>query len=324
VKALVYRAYGSPRVLSLEQIADPVPGPGDVLVRVQASSINDFDWHLLTGRPIINRIGAPFRPRHLVLGADVAGRVEAVGSAVTRFRPGDEVFGDVSPFGFGAFAELVSAPEKAFSPTPSGLSLQQAGVVPQAGALAMVGLLYRGSRALRTDDAVLVNGAGGGVGTFAVQIAKAAGATVTGVDRGHKLDAVRALGADRVIDYTKDDFTLLGDSYDLILDIAAHRPMSAYRRCLRPGGLCAITGGSIPRVLLAMAAGPLVSRFSSSTVGLPFWRPNDPDDVAALTRLLERGAVRPVVDSVVTLDQVPEAFARFGAQQHIGKIAVSV
>ncbi|MFN0282039.1 MAG: NAD(P)-dependent alcohol dehydrogenase [Kineosporiaceae bacterium] len=324
MKALVYNEYGSPDVLKLTEIVDPVPGESDVLVRVQASSLNDFDWHLLTGRPLINRLGGLFTPHHLVLGSDVAGRVEAVGRQVTGFRPGDEVFGDVSPFGFGAFAELVSAPEHAFARKPARLTMEQAGAVPQAGGLAMVGLRNRGRRPIRPDDAVLVNGAGGGVGTFAVQIAKAAGATVTGVDRAHKLETVRSVGADRVIDYTQADFTRQGDAYDLILDIAAHRPMSSYRRCLKPGGVCAITGGSIPRVLLAMAAGPVVSLFSNRRVGLPFWRPNHPDDVTALSRLLESGSVVPVVDSVVPLDQVPDAFRRFGAQLHTGKIVITI
>lgn len=322
MKAIAYDEYGSPDVLTLRELDRPVPGDDEVLVRVRASSVNDYDWHLLTGRPVINRVGAPFRPKHAVLGSDVAGQVEAVGRSVTRFRPGDEVFGDVSTCGFGAFAEYVVAPEDAMARKPAGLTFEQAAAVPQAAGLAVTGL-YRG-RPLAAGRTVLVNGAGGGVGTFAVQIAKAFGCEVTGVDLARKLDTVRGLGADHVIDYETADFADSGERYDLIVDIAAHRPMSAYRRSLRPGGRVGLLGGSIPRILLAMATGPVLSSFRRTKVGVPLWRPNNPDDVAYVVRLLESGAVRPVVDSVFALGEVPAAFRRFGAQEHTGKIVISV
>jgi NADPH:quinone reductase-like Zn-dependent oxidoreductase len=322
MKAIVYREYGSPGVLSLQDIPVPVPGDDEVLVKVHASSVNDYDWHLLTGKPFVNRAGGLFRPRHEVLGSDVAGSVAAAGPAVTRFRPGDEVFGDMSPCGFGAFAEYVRAPQGALALKPAGLSFQQAAAVPQAGGLAVLGL--RGRHPIRPGDEVLINGAGGGVGTFAVQIAKAHGAEVTGVDRAGKLDTVRAVGADHVIDFTTEDFTRNRRAYDLIVDVAAHRPMSAYRRSLRPGGVCAIIGGSIPRIFLALALGPGLSLLGSKKVGVPLWRPNNPQDIAFLTRLLQARSVAPVVDRVFPLSEAAAAFRRFGAQQHTGKIVITI
>ena len=322
VKAIVYREYGSPDVLSVQDIPTPAPGDDEVLVQVQASSVNDYDWHLLSGKPLVNRAGGLFKPKHQVLGCDVAGRVEAVGEGVTRFRPGDEVFGDMSPCGFGAFAEYVRAPQGALALMPAALTFQQAAAVPQAGGLAVLGL--RGRRPIQPGQKVLINGAGGGVGTFAVQIAKTLGAEVTGVDRAAKLEIVRAVGADHVVDFAAEDFTQDRDAYDLIVDVAANRPMSAYRRSLRPGGVCAIIGGSIPRVTLALAAGPGLSLLGSKKVGVPLLRPNNAQNVAFLTRLLQAGSIAPVVDSVFPLSEVATAFRRFGAQQHTGKIVITI
>jgi NADPH:quinone reductase-like Zn-dependent oxidoreductase len=322
VKAIVYREYGSPGVLSVQDIPTPAPGDDDVLVQVVASSVNDYDWHLLTGKPWVNRIGGPFTPKHQVLGCDVAGRVVTVGSAVTRFRPGDEVFGDLSACGFGAFAEYVRAPQGALSPKPAALTFQQAAAVPQAGGLAVLGL--RGGRPIEPGDQVLINGAGGGVGTFAVQIAKTLGAEVTGVDRAAKLATVRAVGAEHVIDFTAEDFTRNRRAYDLIVDVAARRPMSAYRRALKPAGVCAIIGGSIPRVTVALAAGPALSLLGSKKVGVPLLRANNAQDVALLTRLLQAGSIAPVIDSVFPVTEIATAFRRFGAQQHTGKIIITI
>jgi NADPH:quinone reductase-like Zn-dependent oxidoreductase len=321
MKAAVYSAYGSPDVLSIAEVATPVPGEGEVLVRVSATSVNDYDWHLLTGRPLLNRASGLMRPRYPVLGSDVAGRVEALGAGVTGVEVGDEVFGDVSPHGFGAFAEYVTAPASAFAPVPAGLTMQQAAAVPQAGGLAVMGLTR--TRGVRAGDQVLVNGAGGGTGTFAVQIAKAAGAEVTAVDAQHKLDRLRELGADRVLDYAVDDFTAGGERYHVILDVFAYRSIRTYKRCLRPGGVCAVTGGRLPTVFWILAAGQVASRVGDRHVTVPMWRPNDPGEVAELSRMLEAGAVVPVVDSVFSLDDLAGAFRRFGAQQHVGKIVIT-
>ena len=322
MRAVTYREYGSPDVLAVREVATPVPGDDEVLVRVVASSVNDYDWHLLTGRPWLNRAPGFTKPANPVLGSDVAGRVEAVGAAVSRFAPGDAVYADMSPHGFGAFAEYVVAPQAALAHKPSTVSFEQAAALPQAGELAVMACTRWYS--INPGDEVLVNGAGGGTGTFAVQIALAAGAQVTAVDAVWKLERLRDLGAEHLIDYQRDDFTARGETYDLIVDVASRRPLRAYRRCLRPGGVCAITGGVLPRVFWAMAAGPLVSAVTDVKIGLPFWKPNDPDEMAELARLVEAGSVAPVIDSVYPMDAIADAFARFGAQQHTGKIVISV
>jgi NADPH:quinone reductase-like Zn-dependent oxidoreductase len=322
MKALVYREYGTPDVLHLEDVPTPEFRAGEVLVRVHASSVNDYDYHLLTGRPVINRIGGVRRPKHMVLGSDVAGVVEAVGAGVTRHQPGDRVFGDMSPFGFGAFAEFACAPEAAFARMPAALSFEQAAAVPQAGSLAMAGLRQR--LPIEPGQAILVNGAGGGVGTFAMQIAKTYKADVTGVDSARKLAAVQAAGADHLVDYRDVDFTRTGRRYDLIIDVASHRSLAEYRRCLEPGGVCSLIGGSIPRLLMVLALGGVLSAGRNSDVRVPHWKPNDPAETAALTTMLENGTVAPIIDSVVPLDGVPDAFRRFGAQEHTGKIAITL
>ncbi len=322
MKAIVYRAYGPPDVLSVQDVATPTPRDDEILVRVRASSINDYDWHLLTGQPFLNRIGGLRRPKHLVLGSDVAGVVEAVGPGASRFTPGDEVFGDVSPHGFGAFAEYAAAPEAAFAPKPAPLTFEQAAAVPQAGGLATMAI--RHGRPLGPGDRVLVNGAGGGVGTFAVQMAKADGCHVTGADRAWKLDAIRAMGADHVIDVDKEDFSESGEAYDLIIDVASHRSVSAYRRSLNPDGSCALIGGSIPRLLLVLALGPVLPTTGGRKVRVPLWKPNNTDDVSYLSGLLDAGTVTPLVDSVFPLSAVPDAFRYYATQQHRGKIVITV
>jgi NADPH:quinone reductase-like Zn-dependent oxidoreductase len=321
MKALVYREYGTPDVFRVEEIPTPAPGDGEVLVRVHASSINDYDFHLLTGRPPINRIGGLRHPKYLVLGSDVAGAVEAVGAGVTRFKLGDPVFGDMSPFGFGAFAEFVCAPQAAFAPMPTNLSFVQAAAVPQAAALAMTGLRRRLPITSKHD--ILINGAGGGVGTFAIQMAKHFGATVTGVDASHKLAAISAAGADHVIDYREQDFASAGTQYDLIVDVASNRSLTEYRSSLKPGGVCSIIGGSIPRIAVLIALSTMLSAGHDSHISVPKWKPNDPSETAALTTLIEGGAVSPVIDSVVPFEGIPDAFRRFAAQEHTGKIAIT-
>jgi NADPH:quinone reductase-like Zn-dependent oxidoreductase len=321
MRAVVRDVYGSPAVLRVSDVPVPNVNHDQVLVRVHASSINDYDWHLLTGRPWINRIVAPRRPKHHILGCDVAGVVELIGADVTRYRVGDEVYGDLSTSGLGAFAEYVAAPAAALTLKPPSLSFDVAAALPQAGGLAATGLLRH--RPPGPGDAVLINGGGGGVGTIAIQAAKALGAQVTGVDAAWKLDAMRAAGADIVIDYQRED-AMLDRTYDLIIDIAAHRPISTYRRSLKPGGYAGLLGGSIPRVVLTMVGGPATSVWSTRKVGVPFWRPNHPSDVAFLSGLLASGELTPVIDSVRPLDEVADAFRRFGAQQHTGKIVITV
>lgn len=319
MRAAVYDQYGPPRVLRIEQVPLPEPAAGHVLVQVVASSINDWDYHLLTGRPLVNRAAGLRRPQYRTLGADVAGRVVATGSGVSAFAVGDEVMGDLSGAGFGAFASFASAPQEALVHKPHTLTFTEAAALPQAGGLAVVGLRYRHS--VRSDETVLINGAGGGVGTLATQVAVAQGARVTAVDAAHKLDMLRRLGATTVLDYRQTSFTELGTTYDRIVDVASSRPMRAYRACLNDGGVAAIIGGSIPRVFLAMAVGSVPRR---RHVGVAMWHPNDPGDTALVQRLVAQRAVAPVIDSVVDLEDIREAFARFDESAHTGKIVVAV
>jgi NADPH:quinone reductase-like Zn-dependent oxidoreductase len=320
MRVATYGRYGPPDVLRVDQAPVPTPGSGQVLVRVAASSVNDWDYHLLTGRPLVNRAAGVRSPQYRVLGADLAGHVVATGADASRFAVGQAVMGDVSGAGFGAFAEYAVAPESALMPKPARLTFAEAAAVPQAAGLAAAGLRYR--RTVRADEHVLINGAGGGVGTMATQMASALGAHVTAVDAAHKLDALRDLGATRVIDYRRVNFTDLGTTYDRILDVTCSRPVRAYRRCLNDGGVAAIIGGSIPRVFFTMAVGMVPA--GRRHVGVALWQANDVDDMAFVQRLLGDGSLSAVVDSVVGIDEIAAAFERFARSEHTGKIVVAI
>jgi NADPH:quinone reductase-like Zn-dependent oxidoreductase len=321
MRALVYDRYGPPSELRIENLAVPGVGPGEVRVRVAASSLNDWDRDLLRGEPL-NRAIAPLRPRHRVLGADAAGVVDDVAPDVVGLSPGDAVMADLSPYGFAAFAEYAVAPARAWSAVPAGLSLEQAAALPQATGLAVTGL--RGAQPLKPGQRVAISGAGGGVGTFALQIAKASGAHVTAVDAAWKLDALLALGADAVIDYAVEDFTAATGAYDAIVEVAAHHGARDYHRALAPGGVCAVLGGSKRHMVSVLTLGSALSALGARRVHMPTWRANDPRDLAYLRPLLESGEVRPVIDSVVDLTEVPEAFRRITTQQHVGKVVVRI
>jgi NADPH:quinone reductase-like Zn-dependent oxidoreductase len=241
MKAVVYTRYGPPDVLRLADVETPTPKDDEVLVKVSAVSLNASDWEVLRGKPLYSRLSGPFRPRKHVLGSDIAGRVEAVGSGVTLFEPGDRVFADILSR-MGGFAEYVCASESALARIPDGMSDEVAACLPQAGAIALQGIREKGRVEPGLD--VLINGAGGGSGMYAVQLAKLHGALVTAVDNGEKLEFMRSLGADHVIDYTREDFTRNGHRYDLILDVAAYRSAFAYQRSLKPGGRYLYVGGS--------------------------------------------------------------------------------
>ena len=288
-----------------------------------ASSVNMADVDYLLGRPKVARLGTGLRvPRNRGLGLDVAGVVEAVGENVTRFRPGDEVIGDMTEHGFGAFAEYVCAPEAAFAPKPNGLTFEAAAAAPQAGVFALQGL--RGKRPIRPGQRVLINGAGGSIGPFAIQIAKSFGAEVTGVDGTEKLDLLRSIGADHVIDYTEVDYTATGQQYDRILDVAASRPIRESRRALRPKGVYVAVPGSIGGVFQAAVVGPLTSTVSSRTMGMHAWKPFNQQDVADLTHLLESRDVVPVIDRTYPLSEVPRALAYQDEGRARGKVIITV
>ena len=323
IKAFVRSEYGPPDVLRLEEVATPVPSGDEVLVRMRASSVNMADVDYLLGRPKFARLGTGLRvPKNRGLGLDVAGVVEAIGENATRFRPGDEVFGDLTEHRFGAYAEFVCASENAFAPKPIGLTFEAAAAVPQAGVLAVQGI--RSKRPVQAGHLVLINGAGGNIGPFAVQIAKSLGAEVTGVDSTDKLDLLRSIGADHVIDYTEVDYTATGQQYDRILDVAAYRPIRDSRRALRPRGVYVAVPGSIAGVFQGAVVGPLTSMVGTRTMGMHMWKPFNQPDVAYLTQLLESGDVVPVIDRTYPLSEVREALAYQDEGRARGKVVISV
>jgi NADPH:quinone reductase-like Zn-dependent oxidoreductase len=323
MKAIVIDRYGTADVLRLEEVPAPVPGDGEVLVRVRASSVNPYDWHFLTGLPKLFRpvFGFP-RPKHRILGADLAGQVEAVGKAVTRFRPGDEVYGVTTA---GAYAEYAAVAEAELVPKPAGLTFEQAAAVPMAGHTALQALRDKGRVA--PGQRVLINGASGGVGTLAVQIAKSMGAEVTGVCSTANVDLVRSLGADRVIDYTRDDFTACPPRYHLVFDNVGNRSLAAYRRALEPKGIYLASFGQPEHKWLGpigiLARMALLSPFVSQKMITFTSRPTTAD-LLALTALIEAGSLAPVVDRAYPLAQVPDAF-RYLEQWHArGKVVITI
>lgn len=324
MKAIVRREYGSPDVLTLAELDKPVVKDQDVLVRVRAASLNADDLEYLYGKSPFTRIATGLRkPRIRGLGVDVAGQVEAVGKNVTRFREGDEVFGNMTEFGLGAYAEYVCAPARAFALKPAKLTFEEAATVPQSAVLALQGL--RGKRQIEPGNRVLINGAGGNVGPFAVQIAKYFGAEVTGVDSTGKLDMVRAVGADHVIDYTREDPIRNGQRYDLILDVVARRSMLEWRRALNPGGLYVMLGASTALLLQGTFLGPLISMTGSKKMAVMWWwKPFQQEDVAFLKELIEAGSLAPVIDRRYSLSEVPVALRYLEEGHARGKVVITV
>ena len=321
MKALVRDRYGPPEVLDLIDIDRPEPGDGEVLVRVHAASINDWDWGLLHGPTLPFTFGAP---RQRILGSDIAGRVVAVGHGVGRVRIGDDVYGDLSRFGsggWGGFAEYVCARESSLVPKPARMTFAQAAALPQAGQLAVQGLLAGGP--LRPGLKVLINGAGGGVGTIGVQLAKPHGVEMTGVDRASKHDMMRNIGFDRVIDYEREDFTRNGRRYDLILDTKTDRSPRRYARSLNPRGTYATVGGPKIRDLLKTALAGLVTRpLTGKALRLVALHQNQ--DLPYLNERFDAGELVPVIDGPYPLSEAREAFRRFGAGHQLGKIVFTM
>jgi NADPH:quinone reductase-like Zn-dependent oxidoreductase len=292
-------------------------------VRVRASSVNRDDLEYLGGRPYAMRLLTGVRtPKNRGLGLDVAGEVKAVGEQVATLRPGDTVFGDLTQFGFGAFSEYVSAPERAFAPMPIGMSFEQAATVPHSATLALQGLHYK--RPIEPGESVLINGASGGVGTFAVQIAKALGAEVTGTCRTTKQELVHALGADHVIDYTQMNFTHSGQCYDRILDVQAHYSILAYRRSLNPSGVYACVGGATGAILQALVLGPLLSSSGNRQLGVVGHDPFKPEDMVFLQELISADTLVPVIDKSYPLSEVAEALRYVDAGHARGKVVISM
>src|SRR5437763_5892925 len=322
MKAIVNTHYGSPDVLQLKEVEKPAPSDHEVLVKVLAASAAAGDWHLLRAQPFLMRFTSGLlKPKHQSLGAAMAGRLEAVGRTVMQFQPGDEVFGDLSTCGFGAFAEYVAVPEKAVALKPGRSTFEEAATVPVSAVTALQGLRDQGH--IQPGQKVLINGASGGVGTFAVQIAKAFGAEVTGVYSTRNVDMVRSIGADYVIDYMQEDFTKNGQRYDLILAVNGYHPISAYQRALSQEGMYVMTGGSMARMFQAMLLGPWLSKNGSQKMGNLLAKPNQ-KDLVFVKELLEAGKVVPVIERRYPLREVPEAL-RYVEEGHAkGKVVITV
>jgi NADPH:quinone reductase-like Zn-dependent oxidoreductase len=323
LKAITYHRYGSPDVLELQAVDEPVVGDDDVLVRVRAVSVNPRDWHFMRGLPYVIRPQFGLRrPKNRYLGSDVAGQVEAVGKNVTRFRPGDEVFADVVT---GGFAEYVAVPEDLLELKPANLTFEQAAAVPLAALTALQGLRDHGR--IQPGQKVLIIGAAGGVGTFAVQLAKLFGAEVTGVCSTGKVDLVRSIGADQVIDYTRQDFTRSGQRYDVVLQLAGTRSPSDCRRALTPTGTLLLSSGEssgrwvgpIGRIVKALLLSPLVRQRLA-----PFEAKRSRQDLTAVKELIEAGKLTPVIDRTYSLSEVPEAIRYLEEGHARGKIVVTV
>jgi NADPH:quinone reductase-like Zn-dependent oxidoreductase len=323
MKAIVYAKYGPPDVLELREVEKPTPKEDEVLVKVHAASVNAADWHILRGKPFLVRLMGfgLLRPKNKILGSDIAGRVEAVGRNVKQFQPGDEVFGDLFECGRGGFAEYVCARENALALKPANMSFEEAAAVPMAAITALHGLRDKGQ--IQPGQKVLINGASGGVGTFAVQIAKSFGAEVTGVCSTRNLDKARSIGADQVIDYTREDFTQNGQRYDLILAANGYHSILDYKRALSPKGTYVTTGGSMSQLFQAMLLGPWISMTGSKKMGNLLSKPNQ-KDLVLMKELLEAGKVKPVIDRRYTLSEVAEALRYLEEGHAQGKVVITV
>jgi NADPH:quinone reductase-like Zn-dependent oxidoreductase len=320
MKAIVYTEYGPPDVLQLREIAKPAPKDDEILIKIHAVSINGSDREGLIGKPLYARFGGLRRPSNPILGSDIAGRVEVVGKNNTEFQPGDEVFGEIPGY-HGGFAEYVCTRGRTMTLKPPSLTFEEAAAIPQGGVIALQGIREQGQ--VQPGQEVLINGAGGSAGTFAVQLAKHYGAEVTGVDNTGKLDFLRSLGADHVIDYTREDFTKNGKQYDLILDVIAHRSVFAYQRALKPNGTCFVVGGSVATFFQILLLGPRLKRTTSKNIHI-LVVPQNRKDLISITELCEAGKIKPVIDRRYSLSEVPEAMRYVGEGRAKGKVVITV
>lgn len=320
MKAVVRREYGSPDLLKMEEVETPTPTDEQVRIKIHAVSINGSDREGLAGRPLYVRFGGLFKPGYPILGSDIAGRVESVGKNHTEFKAGDEVFGELPGY-YGGFAEYVCTHAKTMALKPAGLTFEQASAIPQAGVIALLGIRDKGQ--VQPGQHVLINGAGGSAGSFAVQIAKLYGAQVTGVDNTGKLDFMRSLGADHVVDYTRADFAKSGHAYDLILDVYGTRSPLACRNALKPDGTYFIAGGSVGVLLQILIMGPLIKRNSGRNVRI-LAVPQSRQNLLAITELVESGKVVPMIDKLYPLSEVPEAMRYVAQGRAKGKVVITV
>ena len=320
MKAIVYHAYGSPDVLKLEDVDVPTPADDEMLIKVLAVSVNGSDWEGLRGKPLYARIGGLRKPSNLILGSDIAGRVERVGKNIQQFQPGDDVFGEMPAYR-GGFAEYVCVRENTLAQKPASLTFEEAAAIPQGAVIALQGIRDQGQ--VQPGQNVLINGAGGSAGSFAMQLAKLGGAEVTGVDNTGKLDFLRSLGADHVIDYTREDFTQNKNQYDLILDVVAHRSVFAYQRALKPKGNYFFVGGSVALIFQILLLGPLIRRASSKNIRVLIVQRNR-KDLVFMAELCEAGKIVPIIDRRYPLSEVPEALRYVGEGLAKGKVVITV
>lgn len=318
MKAITYSRYGPPDVLHLREVQQPIPTDDQILVKVRSVSVNRSDWEALIGKPLYARLGRLRKPGNPILGSDVAGTVEVVGKNHTLFKPGDEVFGEMANY-CGGFAEYACTRGKFWDLKPASLSFEQAAAIPQAGVIALQGLRDR----VQPGQGVLINGAGGGAGSFAIQLAKLYGAEVTGVDHTGKFDFMRSLGADHVIDYTQEDFTRNGRQYDLVLDLLAYRSVFAYTRALKPNGSYFAVGGSVTTLLQLPLFGRWIKKRSGRQVSLLAVQRNR-EDLEFITDLCASGKITVPIDRRYQLSEVPEALRYLGEGRAKGKIVITV
>jgi NADPH:quinone reductase-like Zn-dependent oxidoreductase len=322
MKAIVYTKYGPPEVLQLKEVEIPTPKDDEVLIKVHAVSVNYNVLAFARGKPLAVRAWSGLlKPKHKILGSDIAGQVEAVGRNVKQFQPGAEVYGDIFECGWGGFAEYVCALEDALALKPANMTFEEAAAVPQAALVALQGLRDKGQ--IQPGQKVLINGASGGIGTFAVQIAKSFGAEVTGVCSTRNLDMVRSIGADHVIDYTQEDFTENGQSYDLILATAGYRSIFDYKRALSPRGIYVMTGGSMKQIMQANLLGPCISKAKGKKL-VALSHKTSQKDLVFMKELLEAGKVVPVIDRRYTLSEVAEALRYYGEGHARGKVVITL
>jgi NADPH:quinone reductase-like Zn-dependent oxidoreductase len=322
MKAIIYTKYGSPDLLQLKEVAKPVAKDNEVLVKVHAAAATIGDVIIVKGEPFVVRFSTGLlEPKRKIPGKEMAGRVEAVGGNVKQFQPGDEVFGDLSVCGFGAFSEYVSVPESAIALKPVNLTFEEAAAVPESAVVALQGLRDKGK--IQPGQKVLINGASGGVGSYAVQIAKSFGAEVTAVCSTKNLAMARSIGADHVIDYTREDFTQNGQHYDLILAANGYHPLSHYKRALSPEGIYVGTGGSMAQTFEAMVQGPIISMTGSKTMGNMLVKPNQ-NDLVFMKELIEAGKVVPAIDRCYPLSEVPQALRYISEGHARGKVVITV
>ncbi len=321
MKAILLEKYGVPDDLEIGVAEKPIPKDDEVLVRIHSASVNDFDWGLVRGKPFVTRLFfGLMKPKITIPGVDISGVIEEVGGNVSSFKIGDEIYCDLSECGFGGFAEYVCVPEKVVTKKPANISFNDASALPHAGLLALQGLVEKGK--VKSEQNILINGAGGGVGTLGIQILKSYNVKVTGVDSGGKHELMKSLGYDHVLDYRKVDFTAIGEKYDLILDTKSNRSVFNYVRCLNKNGRYITIGGSMYRLLEVALTGWLISLFTGKKLSVLFHKPNKGLD--QISELVETGQLKPVVDRPYRFDKIPELIQYLGEGRHLGKIVVEI